>query len=134
MAFLRRIFEILNLASPLFLSERKLQLTEKNRKEAAAAAGITYRTLTNYLKDPDFQAAYNAAFGLIIGKATRKAQQSMESAVDVLREIAENRNENGATRVNAARSIIEFGLKLTEFSDILKYIEDRDKDVLQYTP
>lgn len=117
--------------------ERALQalLSERNHTQAAAAAGITYRTLTNYLKDPEFQAAYNAAFGLIIGKATRKSQQSMESAVDVLREIAENKNETGATRVNAARSIIEFGLKLTEFSDILKFIENKDnKDVLQYTP
>ena len=116
--------------------ERALQalLSEKNHKEAAAAAGITYRTLTNYLRDPDFQAAYNAAFGLIISKATRKAQKSMECAVDVLREIAENKNENGATRVNAARSIIEYGLKLTEFSDILKFIEDRDNtNVLQFT-
>lgn len=118
--------------------ERALRalLSERNHKQAAAAAGITYRTLTNYLKDPEFQRAYNAAFGLIIGRATRNAQQSMESAVDVLREIAENKNESGATRVNAARSILEFGLKLTEFSDILKFIEDRDRDnnVLQFTP
>ena len=117
--------------------ERALRalLSERNHKQAAAAAGITYRTLTNYLKDPEFQRAYNAAFGLIIGRATRNAQQSMESAVDVLREIAENKNESGATRVNAARSILEFGLKLTEFSDILKFIEDRDRDtdVLQFT-
>lgn len=98
-------------------------LTEKNKTEAAAACGITNRTMSNYLKDPEFMAAYNAAFGLIISKATRKAQQSMESAVNVLREVAENKSETGATRVAAARSLLEYGLRLTEFNDIAQYVE-----------
>jgi len=105
-------------------------LTERNKTEAAAACGITNRTMSNYLKDPEFVAAYNAAFGVMINKATRKAQQSMESAVNVLREVAENKAETGATRVAAARSILEFGLRMTEFNDIAKYVEVSN-DVLQ---
>lgn len=112
--------------------EKALQalLTERNKTEAAAACGITNRTMSNYLKDPEFVAAYNAAFGVMINKATRKAQQSMESAVNVLREVAENKSETGATRVAAARSILEFGLRMTEFNDIAKYVEVSN-DVLQ---
>ena len=91
-------------------------LTKRNKTEAAAACGITCRTLHNYLKDPEFIQAYNAAFGLMINKAMRKAQQSMEGAVEVLQEIAADQREDGATRVNAARSIIEYGLKLSEQS------------------
>lgn len=108
--------------------ERALQalLTEKDRKSAAEAAGITTRTLANYLKDAEFMRAYNAKFGLIIASATRKAQSCMGSALAVLQEVAENRNENGATRVQAARSILEYSLKLTEFNDIIGYIEDTD--------
>ena len=101
-------------------------LIEKNKTEAAKACGITQRTMSNYLKDPEFVAAYNAAFNLMISKATRKAQQAMESAVDVLREVAENENETGATRATAARSLLEYGLRLSEISNV-------DKDNQEHT-
>ena len=91
-------------------------LTERTTTAAAAACGITDRTIRNYLRDPEFIQEYNAAFGLMINKAMRKAQQSMESAVEVLQEIAADQREDGAIRVNAAQSIIEYGLKLSEQS------------------
>ena len=46
-------------------------------------------------------------------------QQTLEPAVAVLRGIMEDGEENGQVRVSAARSVLEYGLKLTEQTDIL---------------
>ena len=45
--------------------------------------------------------------------------QTLEPAVAVLRGIMEDGEENGQVRVSAARSVLEYGLKLTEQTDIL---------------
>lgn len=106
--------------------ERALQalLTEKDKKTAATAAGISYRTILNYMNDAEFMTAYDAAYGKIITNATRTAQRNMESALDVLKEIADNKAETGAARVAAARATLEYSLKLTEMHDVLKFIGD----------
>ena len=54
-------------------------LTSKTKQEAAAAAGITDRTLRKYFEDRDFQEAYNRAFAGVLEDATRQAQQSASS-------------------------------------------------------
>ena len=99
-------------------------LTTPTREQAAAAAGITSKTLRGYLADPEFQAAYKKAFADLVEDATRKVQQTLEPAVAVLREIMEDRSENGQVRVSAARSVLEYGLKMTEQTDILTRIQE----------
>ena len=92
-------------------------LTSPTREQAAAMAGISSRTLRNYLADPEFQAEYRKAFAELVEDATRKVQQTLEPAV--VRGIMEDGEENGQVRVSAARSVLEYGLKLTEQTDIL---------------
>ena len=94
-------------------------LTHPTKEKAAAAAGITSKTLRSYLNDPEFQAEYRKAFAGLVADATRKVQQTLDPAVAVLREIMEDSNENGQVRVSAARSVLEYGLKMTEQTDIL---------------
>jgi len=55
--------------------------------------------------------------------ATREAQQALSPALQALREIVENPEENSSNRISAARSLLEHGLRLTEFSDILPLVE-----------
>lgn len=93
------------------------------QKEAAKQAGISQRTLTGYLQEREFTTALNNAFTGMIADATRQAQKGMTSAVNVLREIAENANVNPYARINACKVIIESGLKLTEIYDIISRIE-----------
>ena len=99
-------------------------LTNPTKEDAAAAAGITSKTLRGYLADPEFQAEYTKAFAGLIEDATRQAQQSLTPALSTLREIVEDKNENAQARISAARSILEYGLKLTEQTDILTRLED----------
>lgn len=94
-------------------------LTAPNKAAAAQAAGISPRTLRDYLADPGFQAEYKRAFAGLVEDATRQAQQAIAPALSTLREIVESENENAQARISAARSILEYSMKLTEQTDIL---------------
>lgn len=110
--------------------QRALQalLTQPTKKAAAEAAGIAPRTLRDYLADPEFQKEYKKAFGQLVTDATRQAQQSLSPAISALRDIVEDDNENSSARIAAARSLLEYGLRLTEFSDILAELEAVEGD------
>ena len=60
----------------------------------------------------------------LVEDATRKVQQTLDPAVAVLREVMENDSENGQVRVSAARSVLEYGLKMTEQTDILNRLQE----------
>jgi len=110
--------------------QRALQalLTQPNKKAAAQAAGITARTMTSYLADPNFQKEYKKAFGQLVQDATRQAQQALSPALSALRDIVEDEEESSSARIAAARSLLEYGLRMTEFSDILAELETAEGD------
>lgn len=98
-------------------------LTHKTKQEAAQAAGIATRTMTLYLSDPDFQAEYAKAFKALVTEATREAQATLSPAICVLRSIMEDEEESSSGRIAAARTLLEYGLRLTEFNDILQELQ-----------
>ena len=98
-------------------------LTYSTKEEAAAAAGIESRTLRRYLADPEFQERYKQAFGELVTDATRQAQQSLSPALSTLREIVEDGDQGATARIQAARTLLEYGLRLTEITDILRNLE-----------
>ena len=102
-------------------------LTEPTKTKAAGAAGITMKTLRGYLADPEFQAEYRKAFGSMVEDATRQAQQALAPALSTLREIVESEGEKATDRISAARSILEYGMKLTEQFDILTRLDELEK-------
>lgn len=99
-------------------------LTQPTKEKAATAAGITSKTLRSYLDDPEFRAEYRKAYSELVEDATRKVQQTLDPAVAVLREVMEDGSENGQVRVSAARSVLDYGLKMTEQTDILNRLQD----------
>lgn len=103
-------------------------LTQPTKAAAAKAAGIAPRTLRDYLADPEFQTEYKKAFGQLVSDATRQAQQALSPALSALRDIVEDDEENSSARIAAARSLLEYGLRLTEFSDILAELESVEGD------
>lgn len=102
-------------------------LTSPTREKAAAAAGITSKTLRKYLADPAFQVEYKKAFAGLVEDATRQAQQAISPALSTLREIVEDGDENAQARIGAARSILEYSIKLTETTDILTRLDELEK-------
>lgn len=104
-------------------------LTSPSRAAAAEAAGITTRTLQNYLSDPVFRAAYRDAFGNMVEEATRQAQQAISPALSTLREIVGDREEDAQARISAARAILSHGIKLTETTDILNRLQELETEM-----
>ena len=98
-------------------------LTNPTKEKAAAAAGITPKTLRSYLADPDFQEEYKKAFSGMVEDAVRQSQPSLEPALATLREIVEDSALDAQPRISAARSILEYSLRLTEQNDILTKLE-----------
>ena len=103
-------------------------LTQPTKKAAAEAAGISPRTLRDYLADEEFQREYKRAFGQLVQDATRQAQQALSPALSALLDIVKDEEENSSARIAAARSLLEYGLRLTEFSDILTELEAVEGD------
>lgn len=50
--------------------------------------------------------------------ATRQAQKNLSPALDTLQEIAGDREVPASARIQAARTLLEYGIKLTEINDL----------------
>lgn len=87
-------------------------------KEAAKLAGVSDSTLQRYLTNPEFKREYIRQSNKLIDEALIKANKSLSLAFDTLADICEDITENGQTRVSAARSIIEYTLRVRELVDI----------------
>lgn len=99
-------------------------MTHPTKREAAKAAGISEVTLRKYLADEEFQAEYRKAFTGLVTEATRQAQKALSPALSALSDIVKDDEENSSARIAAARSLLEYGLRLTEFSDILREMDE----------
>lgn len=102
-------------------------LTNPTKEAAAKAAGIESKTLRRYLTDPEFQAEYQKAVSGMIEDAATQARQSLNPALSCLREIVEDGGETATARISAARSLLEYGLRLTEIADIMKQLEELEQ-------
>lgn len=67
--------------------------------------------------------AYRDEFSRFVEDASRQAQKALSPAIEVLRDIAENTNENSNARIAAAHGLLEYGLRMTELTDIINRIE-----------
>lgn len=104
-------------------------LTSPTREKAAAAAGITSKTLRGYLSDPAFQTEYKKAFSALVEDATRQAQQAISPALSTLRGVMEDTDENAQARISAARSVLEYSMRLTETTDILARLDELEGQI-----
>ena len=97
------------------------------RAEAARAAGVGVSTLRRWMKeDAVFRAGYKAALTELLEDASAQSKKNLSRALDVLAEIME-RGENSQVRISAARSALEYGLKLTEAVDIVTRLGELEK-------
>ena len=102
-------------------------LTHNTRREAAAAAGLTDRTLRSYLSDPEFLKEYKAAFAALVEDAAQQGKQILSPALTVLKEIMLDAEESAAARVSAAKAAIDFALKLSEAVDVVARVDELEK-------
>lgn len=112
-----------------------LVLTQPTLKMAAEKAGISYKTLTRYRKNPEFQAVLQAEKVAIFHDTMQKAQAYTMEALETLREIQNNSTLNESARVSAAKGILELGTQLhsmeaieAELAELRKAVMDDEKD------
>ena len=79
--------------------------------------------MREYMKDPEFSAAYKHAAACIMDGATRQLQQNLTAAIDRLGKIVADDEENSMAQISAAKTLLEYNLKFTEFNDVLKELE-----------
>lgn len=102
-------------------------LTSKTKLEAAEKAGITDRTMRRYFETPEFCQRYREAFAGVVQDATRRAQQLLEPALSTLQTVMEDEEIPAQARITAAKSIIDYSLKLTEQADILEQLRELER-------
>lgn len=102
-------------------------LTSKTKLEAAEKAGITDRTMRRYFEDPEFCQRYREAFAGVIEDATRQAQALLMPALSTLQTVMEDEEIPAQARITAAKSIIDYSLKLTEQADILEQLRELER-------
>jgi hypothetical protein len=102
-------------------------LTSRSKKEAAAAAGIAERTMRTYFEDPEFCQRYREAFAGVIEDATRQAQALLMPALSTLQTVMEDEEIPAQARITAAKSIIDYSLRLTEQADILEQLRELER-------
>ena len=94
-------------------------LSEPSIEAAAEASGVGRRTLHRWLADDvAFTAALRAAQDRAIDAAVSRLAGSAGDAVDVLVSIANDKAERGATRVSAARALLDGVLRMVELRDL----------------
>lgn len=98
-------------------------LANPNQRQAARAAGVSERTVYEFLHDPDFSREYRRACDAVFEQAARSAEQAMNPAIDVLLEICQNKKAPYMARVSAAVNLVRIGRELKETGDILQRLE-----------
>ena len=98
-------------------------IAKRSIPEAAKAAGVSERTVYSRLADDDFRAEYEARQRCTLDHACKALQGALTDAVDVLTSIMKNAETSPQSRITAARSVLEYGVKLTELTDLAARVE-----------
>lgn len=90
---------------------------------AAKAIEVGESTLSRWLKVSSFQAAYRSARKQVVSLAIAKVQAAMTEAVDTLKAVINDAESPASTRVAAARTILDLGIKSVEIEDFEERIK-----------
>lgn len=98
-------------------------LASKSRAEASRRCGLGLRTLQDYEKIPEFAEALEKGRREALADAAHRIAAGYSETVDTLQEIVQNPATPDASRVAAARVLLEYGLKYAEMTDINKRLD-----------
>ena len=100
-------------------------------REAAKVAGLDESTIRRYKRDPAFVGEYKRRCAEMLETATDKAKAAMPPAIDRLRGIVEDDQQQAQQQIAAARAVLEYGLRLVESNDFetrLRALEERTQE------
>lgn len=94
-----------------------------NVTKAAASVGITRRTIQIRMKSSAFQSKYHAARDKLIDQCCHVLQSNVAAAGQYLVDVMNDAAAPPTVRMNAAVTIIDRAMKMTELCNILPRIE-----------
>ena len=97
-------------------------LTQPTIEAAATSLGINPATVHRWLQEPGFADAYRSARRAAVGQAVTRLQQMSGGAVAVLVQVMADKANPAATRVNAAKTVLEFSFRAVELEDLAERI------------
>jgi len=101
-------------------------LTSRTILEAATTAGVSERTLRRWLTQPEFASTYRSAAREAASEAVSSLLAAQREAVDVL--VACLHDGTPATRVRAARCLLELGVRVGE-TDVDERLQLLEREV-----
>lgn len=97
-------------------------LTSSTNEAAAKKAGVSLRTLNRWLVEPNFRRALRLAQDEALERTFNRLAAVGAEAVQVLLEVAADKEAAPAARVSAARAILENLLRYTELHSLAERI------------
>lgn len=95
-------------------------LTCSTQAEASKQAGISVRTLRNYLQVPEFRDELAKRFSELLADATHVSQRALRPAVETLSELTQDEKQTASIRLASARAVVSACCRLTELHDFDK--------------
>ena len=100
-----------------------LLVTGVSIESAARKEKTNPSTVHAWMKKPEFRDRYNDALNDVIAHSSSQLKAACAVAVTVLREVAEDGATTSASRVSAARSILELAYRAREQDEVIARIE-----------
>jgi hypothetical protein len=88
-------------------------LSDPGLTGAAKAAGVGKAILWRWMQQPAFREAYRHARRKAVEQARARQQQASGEAVEALREVMNDQDAPHASRVSAARTVLDMAIKPT---------------------
>ena len=92
-------------------------------RQASEATGIPEPTIYLKLRNDNFKMRYNEAKRQILENTVTFLQTKLEEATATIVNIMNNVENAPQVRINAARSVFDYYIKLTEQAELLRRIE-----------
>jgi hypothetical protein len=95
-------------------------LSDPGLTGAAKAAGVGKATLWRWMQQPAFREAYRRARREAVEQARARLQQASGEAVEALRDVMNDQEAPHASRVSAARTVLDMAMQATSEEEIEK--------------
>ena len=102
-------------------------LAGRNIAAAAAACGVSKRTLQRWLKHDEFRKQYDAAKRELLEGTINKLRSVGGEAVEALREVVTDGEAAAGARVSGSRAILETLIKAVEIQELEKRVGELEK-------